>query len=134
MEQIVRKILFPSLISVQDFAYIEEAHGTYEMLKLIEVVLRYTLRESDYGILESEMKAMTAILELYRYRFGNFQYTLQYDEAYKLFEIQRFSLLNALMDELQQLVDEVSNYQQLCIRIKFDPKTQSFYINPIKEQ
>ncbi len=134
MEQILKKILFPSLISVQDFAYIEEAHGTYEMLKLIEVVWRYTLRESDYGVLENEVKAMQGILELYRYRFGNFQYKLQYDEEYKLFEIQRFSLLRVLMDVLNQLNNEVYDYKQLSIDIMFDHKNQSFHINSMKEK
>lgn len=134
MEQIVKKILFPSLLSAQDFAYIEEAHGTYEMLKLIEIVLRYTLRESQYGVLENEVKAMNAILELYRYRFGNFQYKVGYDEEYKLYEIQRFSLLKELMNLLDKLTNEVYAYKQLFIEINYNVESQSFQMNSIKEK
>jgi hypothetical protein len=94
MYNLIEELLLSSLLSIEDMAYVEEASGTLEMLKLIEKVIRYQQQHRTKELLESEMRVVEAAMELYRYRFGSFQYKLEWDVRLKHIEVVKYSILS----------------------------------------
>lgn len=117
MDKLIKDILLPSLISIQDLAFVEEASGTLGMLQLVDKILRYEVDEHKEALLEAEIAVMKAILELYRYRFGSFSYNLIWDESLKHHEIDKNNLIKALISILNEKLNEPSQYCQIELNV-----------------
>ncbi len=118
MYNLIEELILPSILSVEDLAYVEEASGTLEMLKYIETVIRYSQHHRSKELLESEMIVVEAVLELYRYRFGSFQYKLEWDESNKYIELEKYSVINEVLKIVQEKLKEVGSYNQLNIGVE----------------
>lgn len=118
MYNLIEELILPSILSVEDLAYVEEASGTLEMLKYIETVIRYSQHHRSKELFESEMIVVEAVLELYRYRFGSFQYKLEWDESNKYIELEKYSVINEVLKIVQEKLKEVGSYNQLNIGVE----------------
>jgi hypothetical protein len=128
MSDFIEKIILPSLTAAQDFAYIEDAAGTYEMLNLIEQVLRYSLHNKDKVFLKVEVNILKATLNLLRYRFGNFQFILKCDQNYDDVQINKYQILQQATPIIDALQSTMNQYHQLNLEIIHDYETNTFVL------
>lgn len=123
MSGVMKDFMVPTLAMVQDLAFVEEASGTVEMLRLLDKVLRYDVDTHERVTLKKEVDVLTAIMALYRYRFGSFNYTLIIDEHLLGEEIEKYKLIVKARTYTELMLSEQNNYSDLAIRIYKDTET-----------
>jgi len=120
MYNLMEEVILPSILSVEDLAYVEEAKGTLGMLKLIEQIIRYNQQHRLTIFLGIEVDTIRAILELYRYRFGSFQYKIEWDEKYKYLEVEKYSVVQQAMQIIREKLKVARAYSQLDLIIQIE--------------
>lgn len=117
MNEMMKTFFLPSLTMVMDFAYIEDANGTHGILVLMEQLLRYELDVHEMATVEKEVEILKAVLEIYRYRFGNFQYRLTWSSQKRHKEIAKYFLVNKFIHIMESRQDECRGFDELDLDI-----------------
>lgn len=112
-------------------AYIEDASGTHGMLKLLDKILRYHLDQHEMVTLAKEMDTMESILELSRYRFGNFTYKVIWNVSKGYEVVTKYSLIELVTTTIADRQKQDNVFGQLEIEVYLDMEDSTYKVKVV---
>lgn len=120
MMSMMKDVVLPGMLFAHDMAYFEEAPSTVETLHLIQQVMRYELDGHDHKTLKEEVLTANALLRLYRFRFGSFEFMICHEGLDMYMEVEKYILVSVVLSVIEQLQVSENKHSKVKFMVEKD--------------